>query len=74
MALEVKMVRDLANHYDVSFDANVVIALFSALLSGLTGGLLAKGFASLAKVVPLLGTLGGGGGGAFLSLGDLCFG
>jgi uncharacterized protein (DUF697 family) len=62
MALQVKMVHDLSRHYDVSFKANVVRSLISALLSGLTGGLLAKGLYSLAKAVPVLGTLGGGGG------------
>ncbi|MFN9545797.1 MAG: DUF697 domain-containing protein [Cyanobacteriota bacterium] len=62
MALVVKMVHGLARHYDVPFKANVVRALIASLLSGLTGGLLIKGFYSLSKAVPLLGALGGGGG------------
>ena len=62
MALEVKMVHDLARHYDVPFKANVVRALIASLLSGLTGGLLANGLYSLARVVPVLGTLAGAGG------------
>lgn len=62
MALEVKMVHDLCKHYDVSFKANLVRALLSSVLFGLTGGLLTKGLYSLARAVPVLGTLGGAGG------------
>jgi uncharacterized protein (DUF697 family) len=62
VALEIKMIHDLAGHYDVPFKANVVTAILSSLLSGLTGGLLARGLSSVAKAVPVLGTLGGGGG------------
>jgi uncharacterized protein (DUF697 family) len=62
MGLEVKLVHDLAKLYDVSFRANVVRTLLSALLSGFTSGLLTKSLQSLAKTIPLLGTLGGGGG------------
>ena len=62
MALEVKLVHHLAGLYDVPFQPNAVRAIVSALLSGLTGGLLTKGLHSLAKAVPVLGTLGGGGG------------
>lgn len=62
MGLEVKLVHDLAQLYDVSFRANMVRSLMSALLSGFTSGLLTRSLQSLAKTVPLLGTLGGGGG------------
>jgi uncharacterized protein (DUF697 family) len=62
MALEIKMVHDLAKHYDVPFKSTVVRSLISALLSGLTSGLLVKALQSLARAVPVLGTLGGGGG------------
>lgn len=62
VALEIKMIHDLAGHYDVPFNDNIVTAILSSLLSGLTGGLLARGLSSIAKAVPVLGTLGGGGG------------
>lgn len=67
MALQVKMVHDLSKHYDVPFKPNVARALIASLLSGLTGGLLAKGLYSLARAVPVLGTLGGAGGFALSS-------
>ena len=67
VALQIKMVHDLAKLYDVPFKANVVRAVISALLSGLTGGLLVRGLHSLARAVPVLGTLGGGGGFALSS-------
>lgn len=67
MALEVKMVHDLAKHYDVPFKPNVVRALLASLLSGLTGGLLTRSLYSLARAVPVLGTLGGAGGFALSS-------
>jgi uncharacterized protein (DUF697 family) len=62
MALQVKLVHGLAKHYDVPFKENAVRSLLASLLSGASSTLLVKGFASLAKALPVLGTLAGGGG------------
>ena len=62
MALQVKLVHGLAKHYDVPFKENVARSLLASLLSGASSTLLARGLASFAKAVPVLGTLAGGGG------------
>ena len=62
MALQIKLVHGLAKHYDVPFKENVARSLVASLLSGASSTLLARGLASLAKAVPVLGTLAGGGG------------
>ena len=61
MALQIKLVHGLALHYGVPFKNSVAQSLVASLLSGPSSFLLAKGLASLAKAVPVLGTLGGGG-------------
>jgi uncharacterized protein (DUF697 family) len=60
ITLELKMVHELAKIYDVPFQPNVAVAILSSLLSGMTGGLMAKALQSLSKLVPLLATLGSG--------------
>jgi uncharacterized protein (DUF697 family) len=62
MALQVKLVHGLAKHYDVPFKENIARSLLASLLSGASSTLLFRGLASLAKAVPVLGTLAGGGG------------
>ena len=62
MVLQVKLVHSLAKHYDVPFKENVARSLLASLLSGASSTLLARGLASFAKAVPVLGTLAGGGG------------
>lgn len=61
MALEVKLVHGLCKHYEVPFKGNIARSLIASLLSGGSTFLLARGLASLAKAVPGLGTLAGGG-------------
>ena len=61
-AVQVKLVHSLAKHYDVPFKDNAARSLLASLLSGASTTLLARGLASLAKAVPGLGTLAGGGG------------
>jgi uncharacterized protein (DUF697 family) len=60
MALQVKLVHGLAKHYDVPFKENLGKSLITSLLSGASSVLGIIGLGSLAKSVPLLGTLGGG--------------
>ena len=62
IALQVKLAHGLAKHYDVPFQRSAVRSLVASLLSGTSSTFLAKGFASLAKAVPVLGGLAGGGG------------
>ncbi|MDD5033381.1 MAG: YcjF family protein [Methylococcaceae bacterium] len=62
MALQIKLVHGLAKHYDVPFKENLVKSLLTSLLSGATSVVGFLGLASLAKSVPVLGTLGGMGG------------
>jgi uncharacterized protein (DUF697 family) len=62
MALQIKLVHSLANHYQLPFKENVVKSLVTSLVSGATSVVGVMGLASLAKTVPILGTLGGGGG------------
>lgn len=60
MALQIKLVHGLAKHYEVPFKENIVKSLITSLVSG--GGAIigVMGLSSLAKLVPVLGTLGGG--------------
>ena len=62
LALEVKLVHGLAGHYGVPFKENIGKALLAALFSGASGTLGVLSLASLAKAVPGLGSLVGGGG------------
>ncbi len=62
MALEVKLVHGLAKHYDVPFKENIARSLVASLLSGVSSILLFRGLFSLAKAIPVLGTLAGYGG------------
>ena len=62
MALQIKLVHGLANHYEVPFKENLVKSLVTSLVSGATSVVGFMGLASLAKTIPVLGTLGGGGG------------
>jgi len=59
-ALQVKLVHGLAKHYDVPFKDSIAQSLVAALLSGASSVLLVKGLFSLAKAVPVLGSLAGG--------------
>ena len=59
-AVQVKLVHGLAKHYDVPFKENIAKSLVAALLSGASSVLLVKGLVSLAKAIPVLGTLAGG--------------
>lgn len=60
MALQIKLVHGLAKHYEVPFKENIGKSLITSLLSG--GGAIigVMGLGSLAKAIPVLGTLGGG--------------
>jgi uncharacterized protein (DUF697 family) len=58
--LDVKMVHELCRLYDVSFKSNIARALIGSLLSGLTGSLMGQGLSTVAKTLPILGTLSAG--------------
>ena len=60
--LQVKLVHGLAKHYDVPFKENIAKSLVASLLAGVSGVIGVAGLSSLAKAVPGLGTLVGGGG------------
>lgn len=60
MALQIKLVHGLATHYGVPFKENMVKSLIASLLSGATSIVSVMGLASIAKAIPVLGTLGGG--------------
>ena len=60
-ALQVKLVHGLSKHYDVEFKENIAKSLVASLLSGVSGLLGFASLSSLAKAVPVLGTLAGGG-------------
>ena len=62
MALQVKLVHGLAKHYEVPFKESIVKSLVASLLSGASSVIGVLGLASFAKIVPVLGTLAGGGG------------
>lgn len=62
MALQVKLVHGLAKVYDVPFKENITKSLLASLLSGASSVIGVMGLASLAKTIPVLGTLAGGGG------------
>lgn len=61
MALQVKLVHGLAGHYGVPFKASLAQSLLASLLSGASATLVGRALASLAKAVPGLGSLAGGG-------------
>ncbi len=67
MALQVKLVHGLAGHYGVPFKDNLARSLIASLLSGASWKLGVLAFSSLAKAVPGLGGLAGGGGMAVVS-------
>jgi uncharacterized protein (DUF697 family) len=60
MALEVKLVHGLAKQFDVPFKESLGKSVIFSLLSGGTSVAAVMGLGSLAKAVPVLGTLGGG--------------
>ncbi len=60
MALEVKLVHGLAKQFDVPFKESLGKSLIFSLLSGGTSVAAVMGLGSLAKAIPVLGTLGGG--------------
>jgi uncharacterized protein (DUF697 family) len=60
MALQIKMVHGLAMHYGVPFNENIGKSLITSLLSGAVSVIGVMGLSSLAKAIPVLGTLGGG--------------
>jgi uncharacterized protein (DUF697 family) len=62
MALQVKLVHGLAKVYDVPFKENITKSLVASLLSGASSVIGVMGLASLAKTIPVFGTLAGGGG------------
>ena len=62
MALQVKLVHGLAKVYEVPFKENITKSLLASLLSGASSVIGVMGLASLAKTIPVLGTLAGGGG------------
>ena len=59
-ALQIKLVHSLAKLYDVPFKEDIAKSLVAALLSGASTILLIKGLVSLAKAIPVLGTLASG--------------
>ena len=67
MALQVKLVHGLATHYAVPFKDNLARSLIASLLSGASWKLGVLALSSLAKAVPGLGGLVGGGGMAVVS-------
>ncbi|GEM_PF-919518 len=67
MALQVKLVHGLATHYAVPFKDNLARSLVASLLSGASWKLGVLALSSLAKAVPGLGGLAGGGGMAVVS-------
>ena len=56
-ALQVKMLRELADHYAVPFKEDRVKSILSSLLSGLVGTELGYGLTGAATGVPLVGGL-----------------
>ncbi len=62
MALQVKLVHGLAKVYEVPFKENITKSLVASLLSGASSVIGVLGLSSLAKTIPVLGTLAGGGG------------
>ena len=62
MALQVKLVHGLAKVYDVPFKENLTKSLLASMLSGASSVIGVMGLSSLAKSIPVLGTLAGGGG------------
>lgn len=62
MALQVKLVHGLAGLYGVPFKLKAARSLLASLLSGMSAALAGRALASLAKAVPGLGALAGGGG------------
>jgi len=62
MALQVKLVHGLAKLYEVPFKDNLARSLVASLLSGASSVIGVLGLASLAKTIPVLGSLAGGGG------------
>ncbi|MBL8483381.1 MAG: DUF697 domain-containing protein [Rhodocyclaceae bacterium] len=59
MALEVKLVHSLCKHYEVPFKENLGKSLVTSLLSGAGAVVGVVGLGSLAKALPVLGTIGG---------------
>lgn len=60
MALQIKLVHGLAKHYGVPFKENVGKSLITSLISGAGSIVGVMGISSISKIVPGLGTLGGG--------------
>ena len=60
MALQIKLVHGLTKHYGVPFKENLVKSLVTSLISGAGSIIGVMGISSISKLVPGLGTLGGG--------------
>lgn len=58
-ATQMSMLRNLSEHYGVSFDDSGSKALLTSLVGGSLPVLGAVGFSSIAKLIPGIGTLGG---------------
>ena len=56
-ALQVKMVADLADTYDVPFSKNVVKTVIGGLLGGILPTALARGASSIVKAIPGVGSI-----------------
>ncbi len=60
-AVQLKMVKNLADHYDVKFSQNGGKTIIASLLGGVGGtGVVYGGGASLFKAIPFVGPLAGG--------------
>lgn len=59
VATQVKMVHGLAKHYDVPFKKELARSLITSLLSGALGTGAVMGLASIAKMLPGIGTIMG---------------
>lgn len=62
MALQVKMAHSLCKLYDVPFKEKLVRSLLTSLVSGASAVVAMSGLASLAKAVPVLGSIAGAAG------------
>lgn len=57
---QLNMLRSLSLHYDVSFDEQTGRAVLTSLISGSLPVLAVMGLSSIAKIIPGIGTMGGG--------------
>lgn len=57
---QLNLLRSLSTHYDVDFDENIGKTIITSLISGSLPVLTVVGLSSFAKLIPGIGTLGGG--------------